>query len=143
MTNTAEQKKDVASVAMKAPVSEGFITDVIDIACEGGINYWAVVSRRDAQPGGRTTLHIAETDENGQGPDSAEAAASDGLFFGELSYEKIAEGIEKLTNREVRVNEATLASIVRGVVLDDAAYIDAEGADVIIQCAALGDIVYG
>jgi hypothetical protein len=98
-----------------------FITDIISTAFEGGINYWADISKGK----------IREYDDDG--PVGEWIAITPTL---------VEKGIECVKGPSFQVRDDILAAILLGNRNNDAGEIDIEAADVIIQASVFGEIVY-
>lgn len=102
-----------------------FLRDVLITATEGGIGYWARVTRRNIR-----TIE----------------AVIIGDFTGEelrLQDDDLQAAIRKVCRGEVEIRRDLWRDIVCAVGDDDASEIDAEAADAIVQIALFGEIVYG
>lgn len=112
---------------------EIFLSDIITTAVEGGTGYWASVSDyewvMEGESGWKPTTVILYDQE--EDPDAPLA----------LNIEKVANGINMLiAGYPTRyVTDYTL----KGLAALDAGEIDSDAADAIVQCALLGEIVYG
>lgn len=106
--------------------NQQFLADVLCTALEGGIGYWSECGmlKSDALGYVSATLYPAEDDDF---PETV------------LTRESIQQGIEKVLSPDFRVNPQIRAAIASG----DAGQIDADAADVIVQAACFGEIVYG
>ena len=114
-----------------------FLSDVLITATEGGINYWAQVTKRRWER---------------RGPDGYEGAVmdvglrdlEDGDKLHYVTHEMLEKGIALILSTETRfqVREDLYRMILLGHYKNDAAEIDAEAADVIVQAAIFGEIVY-
>lgn len=117
-------------------VSEQFASDVIVTAIEAGhtygIGYWARTLEYHNNPE-PAWARIEEYDE----------VTGKGLKQAKLDRDAIQRGIDSLATRKVEVNKQTLGCILAAVASDDTTDIDGPTADVIVQAAVLGDIVYG
>lgn len=99
-----------------------FIADICTTAFGGGINYWAEVS--DGK--------IRERDDEG----------TVGRWI--RVYPALVErGIALVKEPSFKVRDDILAAILLGDRNNDAGEIDVECADVIVQAAVFGEIVYG
>lgn len=98
-----------------------FVTDIITTAFGGGINYWA-----DIENG-----KIREYDD--EGPVDEWIAITPDL---------VEHGIALVKESSFQVREDILAAVLLGDRNNDAGEIDIEAADVIIQAAVFGSIVY-
>ena len=105
-------------------VEEQFLMDILVTAVEGGINYWCAlmtVERNDDLDVRSFTGHDHE--------DIEEKFSCD--------INDVLRGLEKIVNGEHHRD-------LKGYIMEqDACMIDAEGADIIIQTAVLGEITYG
>lgn len=102
-------------------IDEQFILDIID-AAGYGIDYWAETAEIDEAA---KTYTVAEWDPNGP--------AEDGKYT--LTFQSIVESIQALA--------PDWDPIRRAVVEEDAGEIDSAMADIIIQQACFGEIIYG
>jgi|CXWL01.1.fsa_nt_gi hypothetical protein len=124
----------LAPLMLTVPVyfSRQTLVDLLICAAEGGSNYWAafkVTARADGDDS-PIAYDVTEYDEDGEPADPPR------VFH--VNAERMAAGIAKLAT-----NPPPFPSARRhlGDVLNDNA--DAETADVILQLATLGDVVYG
>jgi hypothetical protein len=115
-------------------VSEQFASDVIITAIEGGIGYWANVLeyRHTPEPATAKIREQEATDPKDNVPKEAT-----------LNREFIQKGIDALASGAIKVNPRLLGNILVGAVTDDAGEVDSDGADVIVQAALFGELVYG
>jgi hypothetical protein len=102
----------------------------MDTAFEGGINYWCAGAH-----------HLLDDDNKVVGwkimPDRDKAVSVD--------YDQIRAAVRQLANGEVQVNDQ-IRQWIRDSIGDQdniGCYIDADAADVIVQVACFGEIVYG
>ena len=121
-------------VTVEVEVTKEFCSDVLIIASEGGLNYWAERVRvtDDADDQLRESISFIREDDESY---PAERFT--------VNHEDVVRGIQKLLNGEVHVNAAIREYIHRGVITNDAGNIDSDAADCIVQAAAFGDVVYG
>ena len=113
---------------------QDFLASVLVTAVEGGINYWAIM----------TGYHWKQ-DEN-HNLTSAEVMVlpdEDGAEWHKVTVGKIARGIQPILSTDFAVREDILRSIAGANVTNDAGEIDSEAADVIVQAALFGKLVYG
>jgi hypothetical protein len=112
---------------------EQFLSDVVTIALEGGINYWADYRNyRNYQWGeGPTSVEIKDMECGMPSP------------WRNISHASIERGIKAIASGKVRFSAEIMGWILAGSALDDAGEIDATAADCIIQAAMFGEIVYG
>lgn len=138
-------------MATRTKQREEFLGDIITTAIEGGIGYWSQCSQYQYQgtgllgtglnpcvgqvregEGTRATIH--ELDEYGDGYKDESL---------EITIETIAKGINQIIKCEKHVNSGLYTAIARGNKENDAGEIDADAADVIVQVALFGEIIYG
>lgn len=124
-------------VAPFTPQEQEFLSDIITTAVEGGIGYWSQVDSYEWSPldldqadWKPTTVVVYDTEEDGE---NAEPMP--------LDIAKVAEGINRLVQGwpDTVVTKDTLS----GLATLDAGEIDSCAADAIVQCALLGEMVYG
>ncbi|AKY03826.1 hypothetical protein AVT29_gp71 [Streptomyces phage Amela] len=110
--------------------------DIIDTAAYGGITYWAIEPTQkdfaDAPEGTAATIRDGEEDQ---------------VHY--LTLDQVKKAYRKLLKNEPRI----VGPQVHGYIKDswaerdedgiDCGYIDADAADVIVQVAIFGEIVYG
>jgi coenzyme F420-reducing hydrogenase gamma subunit len=124
-----------------------FLADVLTCAVEGGINYWASVSDYrwydpTFEDGGGTAEHV-------DGVPNAYATVheteSDGTVSGLIGVDQVATAIRDILNGKegIRINDADVALIREANRDNDAGEIDAGIADMIVQVAMFGEVVYG
>lgn len=111
------------------PNRNEFLSDVLICAVEGGTGYWASISgyRHSPAAGARATFH--PEDEPGDSHT--------------LTIKEISSAIGRICRGEVKMRTDLLQTIKSANRENDAGEIDAEGADVIVQTAIYGEIVYG
>lgn len=141
LTLTADQV-DSRVVSVPVAVSLSLVDDILAMAAEGGIDHWARVRNYKCQEGNAVLLHIYETDENGMVPEGHGGKQFD-YFDGIVTYDMVSTSIEKIVKGLLTISQTTRANLIRSLMEDDAAHLDANDADSIVQIAALGDIVYG
>jgi hypothetical protein len=117
-------------------ITDDNVQDIIDTAAYGGITYWAI------EP---TQKDFADA------PDDAVATIRDGEEgkVHHLTAEQVKKAYRKLLKNEPRI----VGPMVHGYIVDswkdrdedgiDCGHIDADAADVIVQVAIFGEIVYG
>ena len=129
----------VYTITRTLEIPVGLLRDIIVTACEGGIGYWSQLEFYNGPAISDGTLdllriRVVEYD----GPDGSE--------FGEwmtLSLDKVAKGINTLLEKfPMSVAAKNIMGAVVGYEAGNFDY-DADDADMVIQCALLGDIVYG
>lgn len=124
-----------ALVGGKTASRAQFLADVIIAAVEGGTGYWAAVSAyrwTDGPASTRATLVLLD-----------DVTGEPGSETYEVTPNTIATGIGKLRTGLVTVNRDLLGLILAASAANDAGDIDADAADVIVQAALFGEIVYG
>lgn len=127
------ENKKIHSITPTIIVTNNDIDDIMTTALEGGINYWAdqaetVGTLREEDK----DLYISETISRGYTVEIHDA--EEGEVY-QLDLEKLLNGITYgVQNGFVEINNG--GSI-------DTGDIDAIAADVIIQAALFGDVVYG
>ena len=99
-----------------------FLDDIRITAFGGGINYWAVISGQK----------IKEYDD--EGPVG---------WWTTITPNLIEIGIALVKHPSFKVRDDILVAILLGDRNNDAGEIDSECADVIVQAAVFGEIVYG
>lgn len=138
---------------MRSPEREQFLADIICTAIEGGTNYWATtlayrwMDRETGEdlPPKEVYAVIADSEEmedyrRGEQVSRQEFIEKIGK---RIDIEVIATGIRKVQSKDFRINGTLLECIRVGDKEDDAGLIDADGADVIVQAALFGEIVFG
>lgn len=109
-------------VMLEIELSDEFLDDVIEAALAGGIQYWASIMGRSGK------VYAIRDDDEGKRM--------------LLTHEAVARGITKALSKDFCLNDTIRATIYRGASQSDAGDIDAEAADVIVQAAMFGGIVY-
>ena len=111
------------------PERQQFLEDVMTTAIEGGINYWAQVSKVDAPKG---YVWIREREDSGEP-----------LGRMPFSVLDIELGITRVGMSDFQVGKDIRGWILTGSAENDAGDIDVDAADVIVQAAIFEEIVYG
>lgn len=111
---------------------ENMLSDVITGAIEGGTGYWAYTTEYSYWHGGDlpTTATLEEMEEPNRKVELNIVAVENAMF--RIAHDPAFE-----------VNSETRKQIVYAMATNDAGDIDSDIADVIAQCAAFGEIVYG
>jgi hypothetical protein len=128
---TVKQREEPTLPITRSPERVSFLGDVIVTATEGGTGYWAYASDyhwEDEDPSKNTVTLTAMDD-----------PATERV----VTIETIAHGLAKLRKGEGQVNSRIRAEILEADRANDAGDIDADGADVIVQIALFGELVYG
>jgi len=130
---------------MRSIERERFLADILTTAVEGGINYWSAVSDYQwfsetlgaSRPGisrmSDTRVRVHEMNDDGD-------YASEGVL---VTLGTIARGVNLILRGEVPIRQDMVSDIREGSRENDAGYIDADGADCIVQAAILGELRYG
>lgn len=113
-----------------ATITDQFAGDVLTTAVEGGCSYWASV--RDVIRDDSLTVISASFRE-------AEDTSADRM---KITLASIAEGIRRVLTPGFSVRDDLRALIAHAATENDASNIDAKAADVIVQAAAYGEIVF-
>lgn len=116
-------------LVVRLTVSPQFTSDVVTTAVEGGIYYWAEVTHYRWLDVPHAYATVTERDE----PKRTAV----------LNRETIMAGIVRVLDPAFSVREDLRGILARALALDDAGDVDVEIADVIVQAAVLGEIVYG
>lgn len=140
---TADQTVATAFSVAFAP-SEQFMRDVLATACEGGSNYWARFKALETFKGeyGDEWQRVRVTDIE---------EAKTGVH--EVGFAELLEGMRRIvagdmTSKEshANVHASHRAALFEALISEDggdAGKVDANLADLVLQAAALGRIVYG
>ncbi|AAQ63333.1 hypothetical protein Nazgul32 [Burkholderia phage BcepNazgul] len=129
----SNEPKDAAGIiTLSIQVSRQLCEDTMDAAAHG-VEYWAHAFEH---PGcGPETLNYAiEEDE----PSSGETPKN---FV--ISPEAIVKGIQAIMHPAFSVRADIRGTLFSALVEDDASNIDIEIADIIVQAAMFGEIIYG
>lgn len=123
----------VIAVNVELPVQNCY--DAMTTAVEGAINYWLTDSDGD-------DFHDVDVKRNEQSDVVLIAfAGKDGKRYS-ISPSEIAVAWTRIIKCEANVR-ADLVRMIAGLACPDDCDIDAEGADVLVQIAAFGEVVYG
>ncbi len=135
-------KKPVAAPApielnVRFTLSQQLTRDILSIAAQGGINYWADGLKH------KFSAESCEFRVVEQEPSTDDAP----LSF-DITAETVQKGIETMFQKAIKnhltsTSPEILSCILRALVEDDASYIDADAADAIIQFGCFGELVYG
>lgn len=129
-------------VLVPLEVSDDFLRNVLATACEGGSNYWAFFKSLKSFPGqyGREWQQVRVTDSEGY------AEQKDYV----IDLPELREGLRRMISRDFTSKEShaipyaqSAGEVLIAVLENDAGQIDANLADLILQCACFGHIVYG
>lgn len=123
-------------MSAKAEAREKFLADVlVGIVEDGGYNSWRQImggTYRYEPPGEAFATIVVIGDGRPE-----EHAMHD------VSPDVIARGLGRLQSGEVECNSELLGWILRANDKNDATNIDAEAADVVLQAAIFGELIYG
>jgi hypothetical protein len=112
----------------------GFCRDVLTTAMEGGSDYWAKGRNSKHEPGGGGRYLSIEV-KDAEDPEDP---------WHLVDEDKIAAAVNKIiTDPDLKIRTDLKANIAGAWATNDAGQIDCEGADVIVQIAAYGEIVFG
>jgi hypothetical protein len=111
-----------------------FLAEILITAVETGIDYWADISEYHWHDDGEHTRATAKVK-----PSEANGPAA----WHSLTVETIEKGIAKVKEPGFQINDTLRRDILGGDTDNEAGLIDADGADVIVQAALFGEIVYG
>lgn len=117
-------------MAAKTAERVQFLADVLTTAVEGGTGYWAAIGGYKFEPASEAQAFFHIEDEPDRQPE----------FVG---LDAIAKGIGRVLDPEFKVRADIREQVALGSRENDAGEIDADGADVIVQAAIFGEIVYG
>ena len=117
---------------------EQFLADIITTAVEGGINYWAAVSSYhwSFEEPATTKVTVHEMDDDEMDYKEVGVRVDIGCIAGAIS--KIID-----RNVELHLHESYRQSIAEASSANDTGELDSIFADIIVQVAVLGDVIYG
>ena len=115
-----------------------FLTDVLTTAVEGGINYWAQVTSYTWNTEVVADRGVTITDVEDSGATVRVTVASIATALG-----KFTRGTAEEAAALVGVHPSYVSQIRTANRENDGGEIDAEYADMIVQVAALGEVIYG
>lgn len=129
-------------VELEVNVTQEDIDDIVTTALEGGINYWC----RKAEVVGDYLGEYASEQISRGGTLKLHDSEEDGVY--ELTRDKLLDGIKKYcedVNRpyDIMYSEMNSVGCSSGEFGLDCSMVDATVADMIIQYAVMGEIVYG
>jgi hypothetical protein len=113
-----------------------FLNDVITTAVEGGIGYWSQVSDYHWGDEIETTVRVHELDDDGT-PDAIGVP---------ITPAKIEDAIKLILTKDSHgdyIHSRIRSNIFEASAENDAGDIDADLADIIVQIAMFGKLVYG
>lgn len=139
MMDTATERTRKLSVEVEVPTK--FLTDVLTVAVDGGINYW--IARCDRV--------VRAEDLSVYAVEGIEVEGDDAEY--NISVDTVQLGLHRLLRGSVQVNGSIrghLFAAVSDLLSPDlstrkhaAGEIDADAADCIVQAGLFGEIVYG
>jgi len=133
----------IKALGKEYKISQEDIVDIVQIGLEGGISYWACL---DTGTGGWKNFW------NNRKKDFVETHASDLILNGKslifFDTEEDYDSAEKWELTLKKILNGIKIGIEKGYIDNNNEYfdsylLDGELADIIIQCALFGDIVYG
>ncbi len=110
--------------------SAEFASGVLTTAVEGGSNYWASI-RNVVRAQDLFVISAWFRDSESRDP------------YKLVDAGQVAQGIARLADSRFKINVDLRRLILSAVAEDDAGSIDADAADVIVQAAVYGEIVFG
>jgi hypothetical protein len=110
---------------------EQFLSDILTTAVEGGIGYWAEVCDI-----------VSDDVQNVLSFKVRDFEASPSEPWKEVTLQGIEEAITLVKEEKVKIGKFTRNDILFADCDQDAGMIDAEAADVLVQIAAFGEIIY-
>ena len=118
---------------------EDFLASIVVNAYESGsINYWASTDNYQYQNHPDGKLSHAEFTITGD-----DGADMNTHYPRRVGMATIEHAMKTMRSGDVDVHIKVLADILAADALNDASEIDAMAADIIIQCALFGDVVFG
>jgi hypothetical protein len=130
-------------VPVRSALREEFLADIIICAVEGGTNYWAYSARYRHDDSAHTKVYLGvmeEVDELGN-PNPVGSTDSQPWYY--IDIERVARALTLIRSGKVSMNTQIQQTIKQADAENDATDIDATCADVIMQVACFGEIVYG
>ncbi|MGA2977941.1 MAG: hypothetical protein ABSF77_21795 [Spirochaetia bacterium] len=119
-------------LTLKPETKAEFFWDIFVTACEGGINYWASFER----------YHHS----HGEAPDHegffAKILDTEEVKRYEIHRATIQNGLKAILSGKVNLRSDIKSSIALASIETDAGYIDADGADCIVQAGLFGHVIY-
>lgn len=137
--------ENTVTVTRAVEVPRQFLLDMLCTAAEGGANYWAAFSvPKGEDPGNYSKVHITETE-----PSEQPLLVPDGI----VDEAAMLEGVRRLLQRDftnpadwAAPHQSYTENLWRALCADDGAdagMLDADDADILMQVAAFGCLVYG
>lgn len=137
----------MTTINVKLELQDQFLRDVLATAVWYGSSYWAgyenpVLHKQE----GQSYTDYQSITVNDLGDDHDEEAKA----RYEITLAKVAEGIERLIGRNFNSEESHAiphvsysSAMLRAAALGDAGNVDADLADIVLQLACFGHIIYG
>jgi hypothetical protein len=135
-------------------LSNDFLAQVLETAVEGACAHWADVSAENE--GGSSERDGDRDYEMSEYAEEEEESEEDAPFItsasflvskepaqgGTLDLEGVADAIERIANGEVEIEPAIREIIIAAIKDDDAAEIDGEAADCIVQVGLFDEVAF-
>jgi hypothetical protein len=129
----------VGTVVLNAEVTEGFVSDILYTALDayyGGSDYWVTNVKFKTNGADDIMERICQT------AYFEDALSEDNKSF-VVDPDKVLYSLQKILNEDITLNQTIYGNILRAVKENDASYVGADEADVILQIACFREIVYG
>jgi hypothetical protein len=135
-------------------LSDDFLAQVLETAVEGACSYWADVTAENeggsSDPGAGRDYALSDYAEDEEETEDDAPFLTSASFLvskepsqgGTLDLEGVADAIERIANGEVEVAPAIREIIIAAVKDDDAAEIDGEAADCIVQIGLFDEVAF-
>lgn len=138
------------TLELTVPVDEQLLHDVMVTAIESGhfgIGYWAEVKniKRHPEDGTSKALDILEfmcREQDASTPDRMEGTGKPGRWI-KVDAAKVLAGYKVCLKKDFKLRQDIKDAITRSVMDGDGGDIDSDAADVLIQAALFGTLVYG
>lgn len=147
-----ENNHEVSLVSIQLRIADDFLRDVLSIAIEGGVNYWARVKVLESVK----TLGAAVVPESVKGSYDEpvtvlliekEPSTAEGVLEKRVGLPELRAACVRLLERKEPTkglpHQRYGDNLFTAIAADDACNIDADDADVLVQLAAFGEVVYG
>lgn len=129
----------VGTVVINTEVTKEFVSDILYTALDGGYGgsyYWITDVKFKTNGAEDIMERICET------AYFIDALSENSKSF-VIDHDKILYSLQKILNEDITINQAIYGNILSGVKENDAGYIGADEADVILQVACFREIIYG
>ena len=117
------------SINLEFEINEEFITDILTIAAEGGINYWVAEAKCVIRS--KTFECLA-----------FEVKPQDSEIWYKVDPNSIFQGLQSIIAAKFVVNPDVKSCIREAIATNDASGLDADDVDCIVQAGLFGEIVY-